>query len=634
MKNWTWIGMLALVSVGLGLVLQKDCTGEDKLGPVAESREARPEIAIPEGKGYLPRPCGLDMNRNGIIGEPADRLVGDQKTTDPDGDGIDEDIIYVCSETGANWPNDGSANQPVRTIQYALELADGPEDGAEDIICISGVFNESVYLIKGGLPGYYQRDGFQFPKNPTMIVGRDSDGDGQFPPYDKDDIAVLDGQNRLDIAITNRPNKISYFELAHLTIRDYGRQPNNLVRDQIDRGAIRLTGQGRGRQSHLYIHDVEIRGVNKSAPSESATIVWSFWSRQNTLTHVAFINNLVDEYSSYAIRGAPMNGSGHYRFQNNTFKLHGIIDPNLAETDFAYASVAKMWSEHSHVEFLDNILDGNPRAWKPKMLVSGVRPGHCTRDYLIRGNVFIDLTTAIAVKGYAGPTFRYPRTAGNIVIDRNVFINTYDGWVKPVKGILIQAGQTMTGTVGDAAITNNFFYSSSEWNGIRCHAANNEGPQPGTITVAGNTFYGPFHSQDFAAIRVDPDGRKFPQNNFIIKNNLFANGEFQHPNLSVSYAPSNWIAAGNIYDTGGFLWNGDALETLSEWQKASGQDTGSVIGQPIFVDPSAGDLHLRATDTISKSAGVNITDITKVDIDGDARSPGRPVAGADVPAAK
>ena len=50
---------------------------------------------IPPGKGYTSRACGFDMNRNGIIGEPADRLAGDGKTRDPDGDGVQEDILYV-----------------------------------------------------------------------------------------------------------------------------------------------------------------------------------------------------------------------------------------------------------------------------------------------------------------------------------------------------------------------------------------------------------------------------------------------------------------------------------------------------------------------------------------------------------
>ncbi len=588
MKHWKWILVASFVCGVLELMIQGGCIGEHVSEPVAKVGSPRPEMVIPEGKGYTPRACGLDMNRNGVIGEPADRLVADGKTSDPDGDGIDEDIIYVCSETGANWPNDGSIDQPVRTIQYALEIADGPEDGAEDIICISGTFNESIHLIKGGVPGHYERDGFQFPKNPTMIVGWDRDGDGEYPPYDKDDIAVLDGQNRLDMAITNRPNKISYFELAHLTITNYGRQPDNVTLDQMDRGAIRLSGIGSGEQSHLYIHDVEFQGVNKSAPSESATIVVSFWSRKNTLRHVAFINNLVNEFSSYCFRGAPHNGSGHFRFQNNTFKFYGVTDPNLAETAFSYAAVAKMWSNHSNVEYIDNVIDGNPRAWRPKGYLSGIRSGHGTENYTIRGNVLIDLGTPISVKGYAGRQFVYTHPSNNLRIDRNIIVNTYDDFRKPVKGILIMAGRTQNATVADVAITNNVFYSSSEWNAIRCHAANNEGPQPGTITITGNTFYGAFDSDEFAHIYINPGRRKFPQNNFVVTNNVFANGGGEHPNVIASYAPSNWSAGGNVYDTGGFIWAGEKIQTLSQWQQTTVADADSEQATRAIENPLSG----------------------------------------------
>lgn len=65
------------------------------------------------------------MDRNGVIGEPADRLVGDGKTGDPDGDGGEEDILYVDSETGSDAAGDGSSRSPFATIQKALDAADG-----------------------------------------------------------------------------------------------------------------------------------------------------------------------------------------------------------------------------------------------------------------------------------------------------------------------------------------------------------------------------------------------------------------------------------------------------------------------------------------------------------------------------
>ena len=117
-------------------------------------------------------------------------------------------------------------------------MCDGPVDGAEDIVCISGVFHEALTLKQGGVPGYYERDSFQFPKNPLMLIGWDKDDDGHYPPFDLDDVAVLDGsqpgaQNR-PLAITNHPGNHSYIEIAHLTIRNYGhdapRGPDDIIR--------------------------------------------------------------------------------------------------------------------------------------------------------------------------------------------------------------------------------------------------------------------------------------------------------------------------------------------------------------------------------------------------------------------
>ena len=83
------------------------------------------EFIAAHKKGYVARPCGFDTNRNGILGEAADRLLGDGKTRDPDGDGVQEDIWYVDSESGSDETGDGSAAKPLRTIQKALEAAEG-----------------------------------------------------------------------------------------------------------------------------------------------------------------------------------------------------------------------------------------------------------------------------------------------------------------------------------------------------------------------------------------------------------------------------------------------------------------------------------------------------------------------------
>jgi hypothetical protein len=570
-----------------------------------------------QGKGYVARPCGFDMNRDGTLGQQADRLLGDGKTADPDGDGVDEDILYVDSEDGSDAVGDGSPGRPFRTIQKALDTADGPEDGAEDIICISGTFHETLIMHKSGVPGHYVRDGFQFPQNPTMIIGWDKDGDGQYPPYDRDDTAVLDGERTLAWAIAN-PKKLSHLEIAHLTIKDYGYQDDNC-------GAFKLFRWGDGSQSHVYVHDVELHAINKGEKDASAKIVFNFWG--GPMTHVAFINNLVDEYSSYFCRGAPPERAGRFRFQNNTLRMYGT--PGVS-----FVTGWKLWGHHRGVEILDNVLDSNAHAWKPLGHVSGIGVCQGTQDWTIRGNVLIDLPVTLQPFAAGYP---FERTLNHIVIDRNVFRSTYAGWRWPPIGIKIGGYKDAPAhqSVENATITNNFFSASASWGAaILCAAGNGGGPQRGTITIAGNTLSGPFDRSRAAITIAAARGAAYRQNRFIIKNNLIS-GAGDGLNIAADYAPTDFVADGNVYDPHArFRWNNlKHWESISfaDWRAATNQDRSSNTGSPAFVDAAAGNLHLASEDKIASRSGVDVTEITGVDIDGHPRSASHPVAGADAP---
>ena len=542
----------------------------------SESRQKDPVLArfiAQRGKGYHARPCGFDMNRNGILGEEADRLVGDGKTADADGDGVDEDLLYVDSELGNDETGDGSSGRPFRTIQKALDTADGPEEGAEDVICISGTFHETLIMHHGGARGHYVRDGFQFPKNPTMIVGWDKDGDGHYPPYDKDDTAVLDGEGTLPWAIDSR-RKLSHVEIAHLTVKNYGYQEDNC-------GALKLFRWGDGSQSHVYVHDVEFRAINKGEKDASGKIVFSFWG--GPMTHVAFINNLVDEYSSYFCRGAPPDKAGQFRFQNNTLRMYGIPGGS-------FVTGWKLWGHHRGVEILDNVLDCNARAWKPLGHVSGIGVCQGTQDWTIRGNVLIDLGVTLQpfAKGYP-----FERTLDQIRIDRNVFRSTYAGWRWPPMGIEIGGYKDAPAhqSVENAAITDNFFSTSAGWGAaILCTAGNGGGPQRGTITIAGNTMLGPFDRSRAAITISAPRGAAYRQNRFIIRNNLISNAG-DGPNIAADYAPTDFIADENVYDPDArFRWNDPKhWESISfaDWQAATNQDLNSKPGLPLSVDAAS-----------------------------------------------
>ena len=580
--------------------------------------------------GYHARPCGFDMNRNGVIGEPADRLVGDGVTADPDGDGVDEDILYVDSTAGSDVTGDGSPGKPYRTVQKALNVCDGPADGAEDIVCIAGVFKEELTLKQSGVTGYYVRDDFQFPRDPFMLVGWDRDGDGEYPPYDTDDEAVLDGNvnpnNFLGLAISNDPYGKSYIEIAHMAVRYYGHHT-----DGSDQGVLKLSPRTNA-VNHIYFHDVEMKSINDGIGTDSTMIVWSFWCGNTTLRHLAFINNLIDGTGTYAARGAPGNGSGYYRTQNNTYRFttgfyHGSDTPTTGTT-------WKVWGAHSDVEFLDNVVYHVPMA--PGEIGGsgfGVRP--CVRNYTIRGNEFYECGSAIGVDGLSDGGC-HARRNNNIVIDRNYIRCTstvfgslsYQG---PI-GIHIKEGGLLNETTENVTITNNFFsFTQQNARPIVSSAGNTQSEQPGVVTIAGNTFHGPGFGSNHKGIIIGYVTMPYPQNDFVVRNNIIANVGSSNRNIQVFYAPTRWIANGNVYDSSGrYTWSGSTMTSFTSWKSVTGQDAGSKTGSPMFVDGPAGDLHLDPSDTVARGFGVDISDITEWDFDGDRRDPNIPTAGADV----
>ncbi len=87
--------------------------------------------------GYQSRACGFDLDGDGVLGESGDDCnICDGSTTDPDGDGIDEDLFYVDCGAGSN--GNGTAGNPFNRLSSAIAAMDGPGDGAEDIVCFRG----------------------------------------------------------------------------------------------------------------------------------------------------------------------------------------------------------------------------------------------------------------------------------------------------------------------------------------------------------------------------------------------------------------------------------------------------------------------------------------------------------------
>ncbi|MEM0965012.1 MAG: Ig-like domain-containing protein [Verrucomicrobiota bacterium] len=607
-------------------------------------------------RGYRARPCGLDLNNDGEIGEDGvDNILGRNGSNwnwlDPDGDGDFEDYFFVDSFNG-NDSNPGTKNAPLKTIQAALDLCDGAANGIEDIICIYGIFGEEITLTQSGKPGHYTRpdDHFEFPADPMRIIGWDKDEDGEYPPYDKDDQAVIDGSSGLITAIYN-DNKVSYVEIAHLSIHNFqGWSPDS------SRGAIRFSRSGGNDVSHIYVHDVEMKNINTNTPWDPSVppedvvhfehrggerIVATFWNGDTALQHIAMCNILVDGFGDFFARGAPANGSGNFRFQNMTL--------NCKSFDGAGITGFKIWGAHENVEILDSIFDGRPGDWSygqggPRMVA--IRPDQ--RNVTVRNNLFLNARAAVTIDG-CSLNFGPNRTTDNVVVDSNHIITTHDDWGpgggKPV-GIRIEPGCDIGRTTEDIAIVNNFIHIPV-WGASALILSpgmteSGQAAQPGTLTVAHNTIWGPGEGHNFYGILIDLDQVTNPQRNFLIKNNLFANIGSSGQNIAHNYNPSvstsGFSIDGNIWSPGGvFIWKGERMDDFADWQSTSGQDSNSIVASPLFANTIGGDLHLAPEDNTTRTVGVALStidtedldvDLTQ-DIDGDLRENNTPWAGAD-----
>lgn len=645
-----------------------------------------PSAAQAQKRGYVGRACGLDMNRNGIIGEPAgaDPLVepGDCNvcdggpshpthpatgTPDPDGDGVDEDLIYVDAQAGNDSTGDGTALAPYRTVGFAFSMADGPADGAEDIICFRGNSQEINLSPPPGFRGLEttyeveatgsEERSWLYPSHPAMLVGWDRDDDGCYPPYDdgqrdtarcgtSGDLARFHGPTAAAIRAFAIDPDVSYFEMAHFKVDDYGRATSST-----SSGFIKFAASS--THEHLYLHDLELFRINGERSHDSSVIAIDLF---NTNLHwVSFENLLFDENGGWFVRGVPHQGeggkadAGPLRWQNITRIMLG--DHLGATTSF------KPWGYITGVEVLDSIWDLNVDEWTPlpgtgNATITFVIQ-QCNQDWVLRNNEIIDYWGGIRVDG-ASEGFcenADARPTENIVLDGNILRNTYSEWDFGHFGISIQGedpgsneGDVAGEVVGSVTITNNFLSSvgAGAWEScISAYPGNDAAPVPGEIKIINNTCFGPMRRDEGAGILIGatvdgaPQFQTFMQQRYEVKNNIIAGLADNDHNMLLGYIPQILRANFNIYDQAGryALWIGGQLlghGELAGWQTEIGREASSAECDPAFANASSGNFHLTGRDTCARESAQNQTATTPRDIDGDPRpASGRWDAGAD-----
>ena len=654
--------LLILLCVGAPLLgaspdgTSPDAPPQDTQAPSLPAAAKSAETSTRPARGYQPRPCGFDMNRNGRIGEPTDCLVcngvnaNNPGTLDPDFDGVDEDIIYVDCDAGTNFTNCGPPGAPCRTIQYAWDTrGDGPGDGAEDIICFRGTCNNVEFYSpsNSGVANTYRvtRSGSQsrdwrYPRNPTMLVGWDSDGDREYPPEDTDDVAVLDGAG-LDRAFY-LDSDTDYLEMAHFTVRNYGRYTPGAD----DTGFVRF-GPTSGIQEFQYFHDLHLLHINMDRETTSRVAMISLFPTNSRPQWIQFSNLYAPNNGQWFARGAGYDEApdfGPLRFTNITRTSHSCDFSSCG--DSAGSTLFKMWGYLTGVEILDSVWDANPRAWEPKVAggpsgSSFVTAAHCSQDWMIRNNEIIDFKKALIVQGYARGFCNAPwaRPTDEIHFDGNIVWNTYEPWRTGDHAIRIEDGGNQAGeVVGNVYITNNFVSSSTGLEAaVWIDPGHDSIPPTGTITVANNTLYGNINRYATIVIgNVEGSDHVFPHQNIRLENNIMGgfiatNSGDRDINVWTTYNPSGLVSDRNVFGPEGqYRWNDGGRLNLPGWRTQSGQDLTSLTCEPAFVDSAAGDFHLTAADTCAFNRGLDALPWLLHDLDGQPRTDrGRTDIGAD-----
>lgn len=588
-----------------------------------------------ENRGYTSRPCGFDMNRNGVFAEPADCNVCDGTTTDPDGDGNAEDLIYVDCDAGSDQTGDGSPTNPLRTIANAISRANGT--GEEDIVCFKGTCNDYNLNLEGmaGKTGTYsvpasgnQVRSFNYPNNPAMIVGWDADNDGQYPPFDTDDTAVLAAV--VDAADSLVSAGQDYFEFAHFSVRDYGKN------DGIDHGSV---GNVAVPLDYNYFHDLELSGINDNTCQTSARIVFNVFFLPVSL---AIENVSTVESGAYFMRGTGGGGpeeKGPIRIQNLTLSMRGMVEGSSCGSGNGPTRFIKIWGYFTGIEVLDSLHICDVDNWhgtpdtKP---CSGVLAAQCTQDWDIINNEFRDVTEVLICQGYAAGTCddAIARTVDDIVYDRNLYINTTTGsFMEGARAVSLGTFGNSPGEMcEDITIANSIFHwNDSRWEGAILYHGDygGAGDVPGTIKIINNTFYGdnkhsPTSSPREGYIVFDPAPANKRHNNIVIKNNIMAGGTEPCFNTYFDYAPPNFDSDNNVFDGSCYYrWVGSTESAIAGWQSDTGGDASSLECHPTFIDSSSDDFHLAADDTCALGRGTDIGADTswspECDIDGEIR---------------
>jgi len=151
-------------------------------------------------------------------------------------------------------------------------------------------------------------------------------------------------------------------------------------------------------------------------------------------------------------------------------------------------------------------------------------------------------------------------------------------------------GMYITGTT-NLIVRNNLIYGNTKYYGIQLYQSPQRGPNNNVIIVH-NTLY---KNSGDAAVSMGIWNETLKSTNLVFKNNIVADsiGNFDLATRTDSIQ-LNYNKYYNSTRALSFMWNGTSGYNFSGYKTASGQDSNSIISNPLFIDQVNGDFHLQS----------------------------------------
>lgn len=618
---------------------------------------------IPE-RGYVSRACGFDVDKDGIVGEPGECDFCDGITKDPDGDGYAQPILYVDCDEGIDPETLTSKactnpNAPCRTINRAMDEIPNTSDADEQgVVCFSGTCRESVE-VRSGRPHVVTREkqglevrAFDYPGEPSMLIGWDRDDDGEYPPFDTDDKAILHPPPGVQSSALWFGAGVYYspvhdVEYAHFEVS----VPSGEEQTQ----RFMYVARDSNPHERIHLHDLSVNGFAAGrSPGDPPGIILltmesygggSGQQRYLALENLEFLDHggyLLAEHADYQ-----PDESGPIRLAHITTRARGCDKSDCS--DGAQVSVWRMAGWVDGLEVLESVFDADTDTWFPD---AGSDPfdapgptaiviGECMQNVAILDNEFVGWSTAVRVEANGSPLWHGvegdPRCDGRDVdgvrIEGNLVRDSSDRLrATMVPWVLQTAHRDVEDdrTIGSVRIRNNVVVA--EHGLVGCAWIGLWGASSGPVEYMHDTCIGAIQTTTptpaAALVRVVGPRETATALPEITLQGLLLGGQAQGDvAISFEVAPAQAQSNYNAFSPGAtFRWQGGTPIDLDAWRVASSLDADSVACMPEYV--AEGDFHLADDDVCAGDLAVEVADID-IDIDEDPRGPAPWDAGAD-----